>query len=83
MERALLLTIEDWQNWYHNKVSAWGSDRSVVSYADTETPNEYPCLLVAFESLDECGYGFTCYDFIYRKDVDQIFQPIISPTNFV
>ena len=83
MERTLLLSVEDWQNWYHNKVSAWGSDRSVVSYADTETPNEYPCLVIENESLDEWGYGFTCYDFIYRKDIDQIFQPVISPTKFV
>lgn len=76
MERTLLLSVEDWQKWYHNKVSAWGSDRSVVSYADTETPSEYPCLVIENESLDECGYGFTCYDFIYRKDIDSIFSNI-------
>ena len=76
MERTLLLSVEDWQKWYHNKVSAWGSNRSVVSYADTETPNEYPCLVIENESLDECGYGFTCYDFIYRKDIESILSNI-------
>lgn len=76
MERTLLLSVEDWQKWHRNKVSAWGSDRSVVSYADTETPHEYPCLVIANESLDECGYGFTCYDFIYRKDIESMFSNI-------
>ena len=73
MDRTLLLTIEDWQNWYSGKVSAWGSDRMVQSYADTDTPKEFPCILIEVENMDECGYSFTCYDFIYKGDVLNLF----------
>lgn len=74
MERTLLLSVEDWQTWYSNKVNAWGSDRYVQSWGDTDTPNEYPCIVVEVENMDECGYGFTCYDFIYKSDVEKLFQ---------
>ena len=74
MERTLLLSVEDWQTWYGNKVNAWGSDRCVQSYADTETPTEFPCILIENEDLDECGYGFTSYDFLYKKDVECLFK---------
>ena len=79
MERTLLLSVEDWQNWYQSRVSMWDSSRRVRSWGDSETPTEYPCLVIECDNEDE-GWGFTCYDFIYRKDVDQIFQPVISPT---
>ena len=74
MERTLLLSVEDWQTWYSNKVNAWGSDRSVQSWGDTDTPNEYPCIVVEVENMDECGYSFSCYDFIYKSDVEKLFQ---------
>lgn len=74
MERTLLLSIEDWQNWYADKVSAWGNDICVQSYADTDTPTEFPCIVIENENLDESGYGFSCYDFIYKKDVETLFN---------
>ena len=74
MERTLLLSVEDWQNWYNKEVSAWGSRARVQSWGDTETPNEYPCILIACDSSDEFAYGNTLYDFIYKSDVEKLFQ---------
>ena len=74
MERTLLFTSVDWDNWYRGKVSAWGSDRLVQSWADTDEPKEYPCILIESENMDECGYGFTCYDFIYKSEVEKLFS---------
>lgn len=73
MEKILLLSVEDWQTWYSNKVSAWGSYRSVQSWGDTETPNEYPCIVIEVENMGECGYS-SCYDFLYKKDVECLFK---------
>lgn len=74
MERRLLLSVEDWQNWYEKEVSAWGSRARVQSCGETETPNEYPCILVACDSSDEYAYGNTIYDFLYKKDVECLFK---------
>jgi hypothetical protein len=74
MERTLLLSVEDWQTWYNKEVSAWGSRARVQSGGDTETPNEYPCILIACDSSDEYAYGNTIYDFIYKSDVECFFK---------
>ena len=74
MERTLLLSVEDWQTWYSNEVRAWGSDRCVIGWGDTDVPKEYPCIVVCVENFDENGYGFSCYDFIYKSDVEKLFQ---------
>lgn len=74
MERRLLLSVEDWQNWYEKEVSAWGSRARVQSCGDTETPTEYPCIIIACDSSDEYAYGNTIYDFIYKKDVECLFK---------
>lgn len=74
MERTLLLSVEDWQTWYNKEVSAWGSRVRVQSCGDTETPTEYPCILIACDSSDEFTYGNTIYDFIYKSDVEKLFQ---------
>jgi hypothetical protein len=74
MEKTLLLSVEDWQTWYNKEVSAWGSRARVQSWGDTETPNEYPCILIACDSSDEYAYGNTIYDFIYKSDVEKLFQ---------
>ena len=73
MERILLLSVEDWQNWYNKEVSAWGSRARVQSGGDTETPTEYPCMVIACDSSDEYTYGNTIYDFIYKSDVIGLF----------
>lgn len=74
MERRLLLSVEDWQNWYEKEVSAWGSRARVQSRGETETPTEYPCIIVACDSSDEYAYGNTIYDFLYKKDVECLFK---------
>lgn len=74
MEKTLLLSVEDWQTWYKKEVEAWGSRARVQSGGDTETPNEYPCILIACDSSDEYAYGNTIYDFIYKSDVEKLFQ---------
>ena len=74
MERILLLSVEDWQNWYNKEVSAWGSRARVQSGGDTETPTEYPCIIIACDSSDEFAYGNTIYDFIYKSDVECLFK---------
>lgn len=72
MEKTLLQSIEDWQNWYSNKVNAWGCSRRVRAWGESETPNEYPCLVIEVENEDE-GYAFSCYDFVYKSDVANLF----------
>lgn len=69
MEKIILHTNEDWQNWYQKEVSAWGSQARVRSGGDTETPTEYPCIVIACDSSDEYTWGNTIYDFIYKSDV--------------
>ena len=54
------------------EVKCGGSSRQVVSFGDTETPTEYPCLVVDCENEDN-GWGITCYDFIYKSDVEKLF----------
>lgn len=73
MEKTILHTNEDWQNWYKREVSAWGSQVRVQSGGDTETPTEYPCIVIACDSSDEFTYGKTIYDFIYKSDVIGLF----------
>ena len=73
MERTLLLSVEDWQNWFKNQAEMWGGSSRVRSFGDTETPNEYPCLVIECENEGN-GWGFGCYDFIYKSDVEKLFQ---------
>jgi hypothetical protein len=73
MERELLLSLEQWQNWYKCMCDAWGYN-GVYSKADTDTPTEFPCLLIWTNELDENVNGFTSYDFIYKRDVECLFN---------
>lgn len=73
MEKTILHNYGDWERWYKTEVSAWGSQARVRSGGDTETPNEYPCIVIACDSSDEYTYGETIYDFIYKSDVIGLF----------
>lgn len=68
MEKTLLLSVEDWQNWYYKKKDSWGSINYVQSLGDTDTPVKYPCIVIGCENRNE-EYAFFCYDFIYKSDM--------------
>ena len=72
MERTLLLSVEDWRNWFNSRAEMWCHSGRVRSFGDTETPNEYPCIVIDCENENE-GWGYTCYDFIYKSDVEGLF----------
>lgn len=72
MEKKLLLSIEDWQNWYHNTKDDWGGSKYVQSLGDTDTPSEYPCIVIGCANEDD-GWGIFCYDFLYKNDVESLF----------
>lgn len=73
MEKTILHNSGDWESWYAHMVMSWGWSSRVRSAGNSDTPLEYPCLLVSSEEMDEYNNSYTSYDFIYKSDVIGLF----------
>jgi hypothetical protein len=63
MELKCLKSLRDWRNWLE--------ERGVMG---PTAPKEYPCLVLWYYAYDECSYGEMNHEFIYKSDVECLFE---------
>lgn len=58
--------LQDWQDWYDWNSKKFGN-RNIIN-GDTETPNNYPCIISWHEYEGYDGNDICVYNFIYLAD---------------